>query len=152
MALLTSIHNISFHAEICHGCSLEVQHKESVDRQADGRTDRSKMTHIRTWPRSYPDKHFGQVRKFSVAKYSSYPSIKKVWTDRWTDRRTPNDSYSNLTTNILIKFESSRKVFKLSSRRTDRQTVWWADDVITIFFNVGALIIMHKKGLLWLTG
>ena len=35
-------------------------------------------------------------------------------------------------------------------RRTDRQTVWRIDDVITLFFNVGALIIMHKKELMWL--
>ena len=37
--------------------------------------------------------------------------------------------------------------------RTDRQTVWRTDNVITIFFNVEAPIIMHKKGanvIIWL--
>ena len=46
------------------------------------RTLRPQMTFIRTWPRSYPNKHSDQVWKFSVEKYSSYRSTKKVWTDR----------------------------------------------------------------------
>ena len=68
------------------------QHKESMDGQIDGWTNRPQMTHIRTWPRSYPDTHSDQIWKFSVEKYSSYRSTKKVWTDGptdvWTDRQT----------------------------------------------------------------
>ena len=51
----------------------------------DGRMDRPQMTHIWTWPRSYPDKHCDQVWKFSLEKYSSYGSTKKVWADGQTD-------------------------------------------------------------------
>ena len=143
-ALLTSINNISFHAEICHGCSLEVpaQRKcRQTDRRTDWRTNRSKMTHIRTWPRSYPDKHSGQVWKFSVAKFSSYPSIKKVWTDRWTDRWL-------IYKHSILGYQKNIQVIAAPRKcgRMDRQTVWRTDDVITIFFNVGTLIIMHKKG------
>ena len=55
-------------------------HKESVDGQC-GRTDRPQMTHIRTWPRSSPDKHSDQVWSFYVEKYSSYGSTKCGRTD-----------------------------------------------------------------------
>ena len=104
--------------------------KVLTDGQTDGQTDPR-------WLRSYPDKHSGKVWKFSVAKYSSYPSIKKVWTYRWTDRQTPDDSYSNFTTNIysdqVWKFWVTRKSIQViaaqrkcgrTDRQSDGQTMW----------------------------
>ena len=48
----------------------------------------------------------------------------------------------------ILGYQKSIQVIAAQRKcgRTDRQTVWRTDDVITIFFNVGALIIMHKKG------
>ena len=52
----------------------------------------------------------------------------------------------------ILGYQKSIQVIAAQRKcgRTDRQTVWRTDDVITIFFNVGALIIMHKKELMWL--
>ena len=95
-----------------------------TDRQTDGRMDRSKMTHIRAWPRSYPDKHSGQVWKFSVAKYSSYPSIKKVWTDKWTDgpQMTHIQTFNSQLPEKNSSYCSTKKMWM--DRRTDRQMMW----------------------------
>ena len=106
------------------------QHKESVDGQTDGRTDRPQMTHIRTWPRFCPDKHSDEVWKFSVKKYSNYRSTRKLWTDGETDRQTPDDPYSNFTKIFSRQtFWRSlkllcRKVFQLSPHKesVDGQT------------------------------
>ena len=63
------------------------QHKESVEGETDGRGDRPQMTHIRTWPRSYPDKHSDKVWKFSVESIPVIAAqIKSGRTDGWTDR------------------------------------------------------------------
>ena len=52
----------------------------------------------------------------------------------------------------ILGYQKSIQIIAVQRKcgRTDRQTVWRTDDVITIFFNVGALIIMHKKELMWL--
>ena len=74
-------------------------------------------------------------RKFSVEKYSSYPSIKKVWTDRRTDRpqmthiRTWPRSCPDKHSDQVWKFLVTRKVFQLSQhkkvdKQTDGQTMW----------------------------
>ena len=104
------------------------------------------MTQIRTWPRSYPDKH--QVWKFSVAEFSSYHSIKK-WgqTDGRTDwpQMTRIQTFNSRLPEKYSSYCSTKKVW--TDGQTDSLTDRRCDNYI---FNVGALIIMHKKELMWL--
>ena len=68
--------------------------------------------------------------------------------DRQTDPRWLVYKHS------ILDYQKSIQVIAAQRKcgRKDRQTVWWTADVITIFFNVRALIIMHKKELMWLIG
>ena len=100
-----------------------------TDSRTDWRTDRSKMTQILTWPRSYPDKH--QVWKFSVAKFSSYPSIKKCGqTDGRTDgpQMTHIQTFNSRLPEKYSSYCSTKKVW--TDRQTDSLTDRWCDNYI----------------------
>ena len=117
-----NIHNISFYAEICHGCSLEVPAQRKcgqTNAQTDGRTDRSKMTHIRTWPRCYPDKHSGQVFCSKVFLLSQHIESVDRQMDGQTDPRWLIFEHYYKHSDQVWKFSVTRKVFKSSDGQTD---------------------------------